>query len=376
MGECSRDLLVVSSWRSSRVFAPRQRASLILALLFISTGSLPACDLCGCYTPQIEAMSQSADLSPLGPSPSDGAQGRWWNRLYVAVAEQFTHFGTVQVDGREVANPTGQYLDSSISQLVAGYSFTSRFALQLNLPLIHRSFERPEGFTIDRGTESGLGDVSLLGKFVVFHREAGAMREKTFDDPKNPRVEEHEPNFTASALLFGGVKFPTGDTRRIREEFDEVEIPGAPVSGIHGHDLTLGTASYDAIGGGQTSFRYRWFFFQADTQFTLRGDGSHQYQFANDLSWSGGPGCYFLRSSRAIFGLQFVCSGEHKDVDRFRGKAAEDTGITSLFLGPRLLLSVGKLSGELAAEFPVSIDNTALQVVPDYRLRASVAVRF
>ena len=155
-----------------------------------------------------------------------------------------------------------------------------------------------------------------------------------------------------------------------------MEIPGAPESGIHGHDLTLGTGSYDAIIGGQSSLRYKSFFFQADTQFTLRGDGAHQYRFANDLTWSGGPGYYLVRNPTTIIGLQCACSGEHKDVDRFRGNAAEDTGITSVFLGPRLIASHGKLSVELAAEFPVSIDNTALQVVPDYRLRASFAIRF
>jgi hypothetical protein len=197
-----------------------------------------------------------------------------------------------------------------------------------------------------------------------------------FDEPKNPHFETHEPDFSVSALLIGGVKFPTGGTSRIKEEFNEVEVPGAPVSGIHGHDLTLGTGSYDGIIGGQTSLRYKSFFFQADAQFTLRGDGVHQYHFANDLSWSGGPGYYLVRNSNAIVGLQFVCSGEHKDVDRFRGQAAEDTGITSVFLGPRLIVSAGKLSAELAAELPVSIDNTALQVVPDYRLRASFGVRF
>jgi hypothetical protein len=46
------------------------------------------------------------------------------------------------------------------------------------------------------------------------------------------------------------------------------------------------------------------------------------------------------------------------------------------WLGPRLVASVEKLSGELAAELPISIDNTALQVVPDYRLRASFGYRF
>jgi hypothetical protein len=310
------------------------------------------------------------------PPPSGGDQGNWWSRAYFAAAEQYTHFGTLQIDGIEVENPTGQYLNSSITQLVAGYSFTPRFALQINLPLIYRSFERPEGFAIDRGTESGPGDISLLGKFVLFHHENGGDRSLKFDDPKNPHFEVHGADFTVSALLIGGVKFPTGGTSRLKEEFDELEVPGAPASGIHGHDLTLGTGSYDAIIGGQTSLRYKSFFFQADTQFTWRGDGAHQYHFANDLSWGGGPGYYFVRNHKTIIGLQFNCSGEHKDVDRFRGKPAEDTGITSVFLGPRVIASQGKISAELAAELPVSIDNTALQVVPDYRLRASFAVRF
>ena len=300
----------------------------------------------------------------------------WMDRTYFAVADQFTHFGTLQLDGQEMDNPTGQHLDSSITQAVAGYTFTSRFALQINIPLIYRSFERPEGFAIDRGTESGLGDISLLGKFVVFHKETGGASALKFDDPKNQHIESREPDLTISALLLGGVKFPTGGTSRLKEEFNEAEVPGAPESGIHGHDLTLGSGSYDGIIGGQFSLRHKSFFFLADTQLAVRGDGAHQYHFANDLSWSGGPGYYFVRNPRIIVGLQLVCSGEHKGLDRFQGNAAEDTGITSVFLGPHVVASFGKISGELALELPVSIDNTALQVVPEYRLRGSVAIRF
>jgi hypothetical protein len=338
-----------------------------LLLLLVATASLSAaraCDLCGCYTPQLEARPDAADTST-----SD-------KQIYFAIAEQFTHFGTLQLDGNKVDNPTGQYLDSAITQLVGGYGFNSRFALQINVPLIYRSFERPEGFAIDRGTESGLGDISLLGKFLAYHHESGGSASLKFDDPKNPHFESHDPDFTFSALLLGGVKFPTGDTSRIKEEFNEVEVPGAPESGIHGHDLTLGTGSYDGIVGGQVSMRYKSFFFQADAQFTVRGDGAHQYNFANDLAWSGGPGFYFVRNAQTILGLQVVVSGEHKDVDEFRGAPAVDTGITSVFLGPRLVASHGRFSAEFAAELPVSIDNTALQAVPDYRIRGSFAIRF
>jgi hypothetical protein len=291
----------------------------LAACAMVVATPLRACDLCGCYTPQIEA-------TPLAEGVATGRS--WLSGAYGAVAEQFTHFGTLQRDGDEVPNPADQHLDSSITQLVGGYSFNSRVAVQVNVPLIYRSFQRPEGFAIDRGTESGLGDVSLLGKLVLFHTTSAGRREVSFDDPKSPRMVEHEPDFTFSALFLAGVKFPTGDSSRIKEEFSETEVPGAPESGIHGHDLTLGTGSYDGIFGGQASLRYRNFFFEQNLQFTLRGDGLHQYHFANDLTWSGGPGYYFVRNSQAIVGLQAVVSGEYKDVDRFRGKAAEDTGIT------------------------------------------------
>jgi hypothetical protein len=321
--------------------------------------------LCGCYTPQLETIPdmEQTELFP---------KMKGW---YASVAEQFTRFATVQVDGREVPNPTGQYENSSITQLIAGYSINDRFALQLNLPLIYREFKRPEGFGIDRGTESGLGDVALLLKTVLLRYSSEKRREFRVEG-KNPVAVDREPDFTASIVLLTGLKFPTGNTDRIKEEFEEVEVEGAPESGIHGHDLTLGTGSYDGIFGGQTSLRCRNFFAEANLQFTLRGDGAHQYHFANDLVWSGGPGFYVIRSSRAVVGLEFVVSGEHKDVDRFRGKSADDTGITSVFVGPRIIASRGRWSAEIDLDLPVAIDNTALQVVPDYRLRGGISFHF
>jgi hypothetical protein len=343
----------------------RHKSFVAIIFCIIAAGTAQACDLCGCYTPQLNAMTGSMAME----------QHTWQSGFYGAIGEQFTHFGTVQVNGREVGNPSGQYEDSSITQLVGGYTFNKWLAVQLNIPLIYRSFERPEGFKIDRGTESGLGDISLLGKLLLFHKESGARRELAFDE-KLPHLVAREPDFTASGVMLLGIKLPSGDSSRIKEEFHEVDVPGAPPSGIHGHDLTLGTGSYDGIVGGQTSLRYKNIFLEADTQFTLRGDGRHQYHFANDLTWSAGLGYYFIRKREVTLGLQFLTTGEHKDVDRFQGKPAEDTGITSVFIGPRVVTSIGKISAEIAADLPVLIDNTALQVVPDYRLHAAISVRF
>src|SRR3989440_15304 len=302
---------------------------LFLLFSFMATSLISrACDLCGCYTPQLEAMS--------GMEPQSSKS--WWNGFYGAVGEQFTHFGTVLVDGREVANPTGQYENSSITQLVAGYQINSRFALQISVPLIYREFKRPEGFAIDRGTVSGLGDVSLLLRTVLFHYASPGRRTFQFED-KTVVAIDLEPDFTASAILLTGIKFPTGDSSRLEEEFHEIEIPGAPVSGIHGHDLTLGTGSYDGIFGEQFSLRYRNIFLESNVQFTLRGDGAHQYHFANDLVWNGGPRFFFFRNREINFGLQIELAGENKDVDCFCGKPPDDTGGQSSFLVPTSVLS-------------------------------------
>src|SRR5205085_5591808 len=109
-------------------------------------------------------------------------------------------------------------------------------SVQVGVPIIYREFERPEGFAIDRGHESGIGDLSLLGVFTPL------------------RVEHMHSTFNWS--VFGGLKFPTGDSDRLREELKEIEIPGAPESGIHGHDLALGSGSYDEVIGTGMYARY------------------------------------------------------------------------------------------------------------------------
>src|SRR5207302_6134331 len=204
-----------------------------------------ACDLCAIY-----AAAQAQGGSGVG--------------FYGGLAEQFTYFGSLQDSGNRVPNTIEQHIDSSVSQLFAGYNFNDRFGLQFNLPVLYRSFKRPEGFEIDRGTESGIGDVSLIGNFLVYRR-----------------LQE---NFTFSCSVLGGIKFPTGGTDRIQEEFNEVEMPGAPESGIHGHDLTLGSGSFDGIVGAGIFTRWKRLFLTANAQYAIRTQGDFDYQFANDLT--------------------------------------------------------------------------------------------
>ena len=59
-------------------------------------------------------------------------------------------------------------------------------------------------------------------------------------------MEVHKSDFAFSGLFLGGAKFPSVNSSRLKEEFHEIEIEGTPESGIHGHDLTLGTGSSNA----------------------------------------------------------------------------------------------------------------------------------
>ena len=171
---------------------PRQGNSIARRLKFIGSsvllliglrGNGYGCDLCAIYS-------------------ATQAQGEAGKGVFAGIASQFTHFGTVQVDGKEVDNPSGQRLDSSVSQVFAGYN--DRVGLQFNLPIVYRWFKRPDGLGgMDQGSVSGIGDVSLLGNFTVYAHQ-----------------KKHS---TVLLNLLGGVKFPTGSTARIKEEFSEVE---------------------------------------------------------------------------------------------------------------------------------------------------------
>ena len=310
----------------------------VVGLAAAGVQSLSACDLCAVYS-------------------AAEAHGEIGRGVYVGVAEQFTHFATLQEDGHKVPNEVGQRLDSSITQIFAGYNFNNRVGVQLNVPLISRSFRRPEGFEIDRGTESGIGDILLTGHLNAYRYEA--------------------MDWTVSWNLLGGIKLPTGDSGRIAEELDEVEVPGAPESGIHGHDLALGSGSVDGLVGTSIYARWKQLFIGAGLQYAIRTQGDYNYQFANDLTWSGGPGVLLALKDDYTIALQANCTGETKGKDTFDGEKAADTGITAVYLGPEIVATwKGKLGAELGFDLPVSIANTALQLVPDYRVRAALTWHF
>jgi hypothetical protein len=262
----------------------------------------------------------------------------------------------LQEDGHEVPNTINQHINSSISQVFAGYNFNDRFGLQFNLPVIYRSWKRPLGAVIDSGSEFGIGDLSLLGSYQYY-------RELSVDS-----------NFLWRFLA--GLKFPTGNSSHLGEP-DVESINGLPPSGIGGHDLALGSGSVDGIVGTSVSGRWKRLFLDAGLQYAARTEGAFGHQYANDLTWWAGPGYYLALREDLTFALQALFSGETKGKDTVNGVPDEDSAETIFYVGPQLSLTWrGKLSLQAGADFPFSIYNSGLQVVPDYRVHAALTWRF
>jgi len=320
-----------------------------------------ACDVCAIYTATEQRESREG--------------------IRLGVAEQFSRFTTLQDDGHKIDNP-GEHLNSSTTQLIGGYDFSSRFGVQLTLPIIVRDFRRREHGVITSGSESGVGDMSLLG--IV-----------------RPYSYVNEDSVLRTSL-FGGLKFPTGSPDRLREELPTAEAAAAgsaaraatgqhvrhaghgdaeaddegPI-GVHGHDIALGSGSYDGIIGGTLFASWERFFWTTNVQYSMRTKGSFEYRYANEVTWGGGPGVFPYLSHDISVALTALVSGEHKGLDEQGGVEADDTGITALYMGPGVSLTWGtSLAADIAADFPIFQHNTSVQIVPDYRIRGGVSWRF
>src|SRR5437762_1714137 len=101
-----------------RVILKTKNLLAFAVLAAASAQPLSACDLCAVFSAQ---------------QAEGGGKG-----FYGGLAEQFTWFNTMRAYNHNVANDSHSYIASSMTQVFAGYNFSSHFGLQFNLPIIHR----------------------------------------------------------------------------------------------------------------------------------------------------------------------------------------------------------------------------------------------
>lgn len=318
-----------------------------LAALAVSgtPGNAAACDPCALYS-----------LSRL-EAPHQG-------KVSLSVSEQYTDYSETSQAKNQPLKDGEIARGFSTTQFALSYDIDDLFSVQTTLPLIIRTYDKVQGYRRDREEETGLGDASLIGSLAL--------------------LNERTASGSVRGALYSGVKFPTGDTGAL-EELTEDDAEGRNLgvrhhtasSGSGTRALTLGSGSYDVIFGGAVLAKYDRFLVGANTQYTLRTEGDFNYEFADDLLWSIGPGYYLLLEHEQSLAARITLSGEHKASDTLDGTLQSGTKYSHLFVGPELLFTLpGNLSGETGIDFRVYEDDPGTTVLPDYRLRAALSYRF
>lgn len=331
----------------------------LAAMLGLGT-TASACELCAIYNAN-SASGQSA--------------GGW----LLSLSEQFVPFRTLQFEGNEFSMSNPDYLASSITHVVPTYNFSSRFGLSLNLPTVYRSFKRtelrysttgPSQLVVEEGDELGFGDLALVARWTAW--------------------EKSEMEYGVVLNLLGGVKFPTGNTDRIEDEVEQARIydsllpPGTPhdplghsISGVHQHEISPGSGSFDGIFGVTLNTRWKRYFFNSQVQYYLRTEGEDTFEYGDELMVSGGPGVYALLNDSFTLSFQALAVYDTLARAELLGRKSEGTGMTAWYMGPLATVTWGeRFSANAGGDIPLRIVNNGFQNVPNFRFHAGFSYRF
>jgi hypothetical protein len=344
----------------------RHALAVTSGVLFLSQPA-SACDVCALYSVvQVESPVQNA--------------------FRLSLAEQFTALDRIQTEGHYTENTYNQFLKSSVTQVSGQYDLSNATSLQLVLPVVSRTWRRIEDEKVQRGSDAGIGDITLLAHYVPVNYANGDL--------------------LARLRLFGGVELPTGDAHYLGEESapghhgDEGDSHGgsheemghhgftqkhngvvhAPQSAnaVHGHDITLGSGSWDFPLGAGLYTQWKRFIWQTDAQYTIRTQGAFDYTFANDWAWATAVGHYLYLEDHAQVAFRARLSGQYKGYDTGSGGVRyDDTAYNGVFLGPELTaMATTKWLAVLGYDLPINVNNSETQITPSYRIRAALTYRF
>jgi hypothetical protein len=274
----------------------------------------------------------------------------------LAVAHQYTRLGTLWDRDKKTGNPIDQYVDSHITQVGLGYSTGGPWHVQLTVPYIARAFFRPDHARNELGREAGLGDITLAGRYRLLKQ----------DSRDGGEWEVH---------VLGGVELGTGDPDRLQPAH-HVHHHHVP-SGVHEHDLALGSGSTDWLVGGDIGWTHGRWFARAQVQHAIRRSGAFEYRVANETSWEFGAGRHLVLTHKHSLAVQALFSTDHRGLDSLAGVTQTDTGISVRYLGARIAGTLGqRFAADASVEVPVRVRTRDIMVVPDYRIRAAANWRF
>jgi hypothetical protein len=327
----------------------KQRIQLCsVSLSLVTALSLPAgasaCDLCAIYS-----AYETSEGSPGG--------------ITLGLAQQYTAYEAAST-GAAAEILDEQSLDSSVVQLYAAYRISERFEVQANVPYIYRDYKRTKGRLSESGDEFGFGDSSVLVSYEPWQLRDGSQ--------------------LLTWRLYSGIKLPTGDDDRLKEEAEEgveriAQLSHGQVDGslVSGADLALGSGSIDIPFGTSLLYQFNRLQFSADVQYVLRNEGSYDFEYGDGLFFSVGSGGHVYVDHDSQLALRLKFSGDFKDKDSIRGDEITKSDQNKLFLGPEVLFTHGqRLLARLGYDFVVADDSESRGIQPEGRLSCALSYRF
>lgn len=328
---------------------------LLFAVVLLWSRMAFACELCAIYS-------------------AASARGESSKGFSFNVTEQYVSQNTTQLEGEELEGfpfLTQAYLNTSWTHFVPGYNFSPRLGINLSVPYIYREFHRVEipstgGVIDEKGNEDGIGDLALIARFAP--------------------IQKIEASYSIFFNVMAGLKFPSGDTERLDDEVARAKADRAifgpdhnhsSLGGIHQHDLTLGSGSYDGIFGTALNLRWKRLYFGNQLQYYLRTE-ARDYEYADMFIASGGPGVYLVLSDSWTTSLQGNFYYETSGSDILIGQRNINTGMAAWYGGPQINLTIGgHFSFNIAGEVPITdIYNRGMQTVVDYRVHGGLTWSF
>lgn len=308
-----------------------------------------ACDICAIYTSSSMAAHEKGSYT-------------------IAISEQLTSFDRAESEPENSIRDGELVRSFSTTQFAFAYDVSEVFGLQVNLPMIGRRFDRIEGYRAETMDDLGLGDMAVLGSYSV--------------------MNDQEADWTNLASVTIGIKLPTGDTGVLEDVSEEGARDGESLaslkhhtvavnSGVGGRVLTFGSGSVDFIFGANSFLRYQKMILLTQVQYTLRTEGDYDYEFADDFVFTTGPGVFLYNQHPYNFAVRAALSGEFKGKDNFAGEVVQGSQVSNLYLGPEtILIWDDRVNATLGLDFRVTGEDTDATVVPETRLRLSMAYSF
>jgi len=253
----------------------------------------------------------------------------------------------VSVSGKD---PSGADRDRRATSFVSvlGYGVTNKLALFGVVPYVDKDLDVTVGGNRINRSESGLGDVSVFGRYTVLQRD--------------------QPGRTFRVAPFFGVKAPTGDDNE-RDEFGR--LPPSVQSGTGAWDVFGGVVgTYQTLAfqtDGQVSYRINNEANNFEPGDEFRLDGSLQYRLWPRTLGDGVPNFLY-----GVLETNFI----HRDKNKVNGSNDDNSGGTTVFLSPGLQYVTKRLIVEGVVQLPVIQDLNGNALENDYVVRAGIRFNF